>query len=274
MVAYQDRIQRSVAALLTAARLDSPAIYRLRVRGVADLAGNRIDSLTAAETFEGLLAPDTLRPRIRVLSMRDSIRNIATDAIPEILFSDPVRTSGLSAGVRLFDSTRAALPGSVVWTGPASFGLVPGKPLAGKSWYAIRVTMDSVRSLLGRGYKDSTFTLRFQTLDLRMTGQLSGAVVDAMGQKGRGRLVVSASGIDGNSAHAATVILDRPGPFNFGQLQEGKYVISGFRDADSSGTYSYGLPSPFVPAERFAVYPDTLRIRARWGVEGVVLRFK
>ena len=103
---------------------------------------------------------------------------------------------------------------------------------------------------------------------------VDGTVVDDAGPKGIGRVMVTASSVDLNPQRQKTIRLDRPGKFEMEQLVEGKYVISGYRDADSSGTYSYGLPHPFVPSERFAVYPDTVKVRARWGVEGIVLRFK
>ena len=68
--------------------------------------------------------------------------------------------------------------------------------------------------------------------------------------------------------------MEQPGAFVLDRLVEGKYVLSAFRDADSSGTYTYGLPYPFAPSERFVVYPDTVKVRARWDVEGVAIRFR
>jgi uncharacterized protein (DUF2141 family) len=56
-------------------------------------------------------------------------------------------------------------------------------------------------------------------------------------------------------------------------LFEGKYTIQAYRDEDGNGEYSPGLPHPFRPSERFAVYPDTVKVRARWSMEGVILKF-
>jgi hypothetical protein len=146
------------------------------------------------------------------------------------------------------------------------------QPLLSKVWYTLRVRMDSIRSLNGLRYRDSTYRLRFQTLDLRTTGTISGQVIDAA--NGAGAIVLTASSIDLTPQRSSTVTLPVPGPFQLEQLVEGKYVVNGFRDSDGSGKYSYGTPSPFVPSERFAVYPDTIRVRARWGVEGLTLHFR
>jgi len=274
LVFYQDREQPFLAGLVTSTPLDSPATYRVRVGNISDIAGNMIDSTSPGEIFAGILAPDTLRPRISVRDMRDSIRGVATYAKPEILFSDPVVTGSLQHAMRLFDSTKTPVDASMVWTGPSSVVISPRVSLASLAWYTLRVSMDSVRSLFGRGYRDSTYLFRFQTMDLRTMGYLSGTVVDEAGTGGKGRVFVSASRIDAGATRPSTLILDRPGTFTFAQLVEGKYVISGFRDADSLGGYSFGLPAPFTPSERFVVYPDTVRVRARWGVEGVELRFR
>jgi len=60
--------------------------------------------------------------------------------------------------------------------------------------------------------------------------------------------------------------------FGFRELMEGKYRIDGFRDEDGNGAYSPGVPYPFKPAERFGAYQDTVKVRARWGIEGVILK--
>lgn len=271
---YQDRLQPAMAGILLAAPLDSPATYRVRVRGVADRAGNLIDSTAPGDLIAGVLVPDTVRPRISVRELRDSARAVATEPAVELLFTDPVARSPLERGVRLLDSAHTPVDCRLLWTGAASVALVPRRPLMSRAWYAVTVTMDSLRSLRGLGYRDSTYRLRFQTMDVRTTGVLAGSVEDQAGRGGKGRVFVTAASVDLNPPRSATVVLDQPGPFTFPMLLEGKYGISGFRDADSSGNYSPGLPFPFVPSERFAVYPDSIRVRARWTVEGATLRFK
>jgi len=271
---YQDRLQPATAAIMLAVPLDSPATYRVRVRGVADRAGNLIDSASPGDLLAGVLVPDTVRPRISVRDLRDSVRAVSIEPALELLFTDPPARMPLEKGVRLMDSARARVDVRLVWTGPASIALVPRRPLTTFAWYAIIVTMDSVRSRQGTGYRDSTYRIRFQTMDVRATGVLSGSVEDRAGSAGKGRVFVTAASTDLNPPRGATIDLEQPGPFTFPMLPEGRYGISGFRDADGSGNYSPGLPFPFTPSERFAAYPDTIRVRARWTVEGATLRFR
>jgi hypothetical protein len=53
----------------------------------------------------------------------------------------------------------------------------------------------------------------------------------------------------------------------------GDYGIRAFRDEDGSGTWSAGAPFPFVPAERWASFPDTVTIRARWDTADINITF-
>jgi hypothetical protein len=48
----------------------------------------------------------------------------------------------------------------------------------------------------------------------------------------------------------------------------GSYTIELYRDEDGNGRFNYGGILPFQPAERFWIYPDTIKIRARWPNEG------
>jgi hypothetical protein len=109
-------------------------------------------------------------------------------------------------------------------------------------------------------------------MDLRKTGGVEGNLVDA---RSRGkRYVVSAQSVGMTPSYRRNVVLQSPGGFAIPLLAEGKYTISAIEDIDGSGNYSYGVPHPFAPAGRFSVYPDTVKVRARWGVEGVSLEFR
>jgi hypothetical protein len=61
--------------------------------------------------------------------------------------------------------------------------------------------------------------------------------------------------------------------FALQQIPEGRYILSAFVDSDSSGDYTFGRAHPFRPAERFTLLADTLRVRARWSVENVIVPF-
>ncbi len=270
-VSYRDPGTPSSAGIVIATGMDSGATYRLTVRNISDRAGNMIDTLHASEEFPGSGQPDTLKPRM-VVSVNDSTRGVSPDRPLRLTFSEPVDTIPLAHAVTLSDTGKRSLNAEMRWLSPVELILRPGAELQFNTWYRLRVVMDSVRDLEGISYKDSTTVVRFQTLDLRTTGTIEGSVTDA--RTGVGPIVITAAGVDATEVRRKSLTLPGPGSFLLERLPEGRYALSAYRDADSSGTYSYGLPFPFKPSERFAVYQDSVKVRARWGVQGVGIQLK
>jgi hypothetical protein len=117
---------------------------------------------------------------------------------------------------------------------------------------------------------DSVLAVRFQTIDPKGTGEVRGELIDL--RRGT-RYVMMAERADQSGFSPRRLSLSAPGPFHLTMLPEGRYSFSAFEDADSSGAYSYGRPFPYKSSERFTLSPDTVRVRARWGVEGVTIPF-
>ena len=152
--------------------------------------------------------------------------------------------------------------------------ILPAAPLKSKAWYRVTVRLDSVRDVRGNGYRDSTFKITFQTMDLNSTGTLSGAVTD---EKAAGKnipLHLTASTVEVNPPRDKSIHLSGAGMFSYENLIEGKYTLSVFEDKGNTGVYDFGLPAPFRPSARFAVYPDTVKVRARWGVSGIEVKLR
>jgi hypothetical protein len=273
LLSYVDRGAPAQVLLQTVEPLDSAGVYRMHARGVFDLAGNSIDTTHASAVFDGSAVPDTLKPRFVVEGIIDSTTGYQPWLPIRVTFSKPVSQSPVADGLRLTDTTGRRFPASLHWRDPLHAVMEPSTPLASRTWYHLRIVLDSLRDLHGLAGGDSTNRLRFETLDLRATGTIDGAVRDtAAGSKG-GDVFVTVSSIDLSPPVRKTVRLKTPGKFAVDQLMEGKYVLDTFRDADSSGNYTYGRVTPFVPSERFAVYPDTVKVRARWAVEGVLITY-
>ena len=269
------RVTPTVVDLMTESRIDSGVAYRVNARKVFDRAGNPIDTANSTLVFVGDGNPDTIRPVPRFAGIADSAKGISLDQVLEIDFSEPVLHQPMNdSSISLRDSARAAVPVTLRWMNATDIQLLPNGPLQSNAWYRIRVVMDSVQDYAGNRWKDSTRVVSFQTIDLRTTGTIEGVVSDAWENRGRGRIDITAKRIDGSEGREKTIQLPAPGSFTFEQIPEGSYVLSAFRDSDGSGTYSFGRPYPFLPSERFAVSTDTVKVRARWGVEGVILKFK
>ena len=270
---YFRRAAPSNAGIIVQSPLEGNRAYRLRVRNVHDLAGNPLDTTHAAVDFIGNREPDTTKPTFSIRGITDSSKGYLPIRPIEIDFSEPVRHEALTGAIALLDSSKNKLPSSLRWLNPTDALLEPAGGLQYGRWYHISFILDSVVDLAGNRFTDSVRVVKFQTLDLRSTGTIEGSVVDER-KDGKGAILLTATSIEPPGVHERTVVLPSPGNFKIDQLVEGKYSLRAFRDADSNGVYSYGSPFPFATAERFVVYPDTLKVRARWGVEGVLLKFK
>jgi hypothetical protein len=268
---YLNPATPSSAGIVLGAAMDSGATYRLIVGDLADRVGNMIDTLHASGDFGGSGIPDTVKPQV-TLSVKDSSRGYSPEVPLHIVFSEPVDTPLVVHAVRLSDAMKQTLDVEPYWQSPVKLLLRPRVEMQFNAWYRLQVVMDSVRDLEGNSYKDSSLVVRFQTLDLRTTGSVEGTVSEAV--RGTGPIVVTAASADATKASQKSVTLPGPGPFMLDRLPEGMYGLSAFRDEDRSGTYSYGLPFPFKPSERFAVYRDTVKVRVRWGVQGIVIPLK
>jgi hypothetical protein len=273
-LAVLERTDSLAARIIPASPLESGNVYMLSIAHVRDRVGNLIDSANANGVFtaEGFL--DTLRPTLEIVSIRDSTREIPFESTFELRFSEPVEQRSVPPAVSLLDSTKRQPEHDKRWISAMSLLISPRKSLNSASWYTIRVVMDSVRDLSGNGWKDSVSMLRFQTLDVKATGTVEGVVIDGDNGTNLGEIYLTATRVLSSSPTAATLRLSGPGKFRFERLLEGRYTLSAFRDRDSSENFSFGKPAPFIPSERFAVITDTLKVRARWAVEGVVVRFK
>jgi len=168
------------------------------------------------------------------------------------------------------DSNAHAVVVSVRPRSSAEVLVAPETPLKSFAWYTLRVTLDSLRDSRGQRYRDSTYRLRFQTLDARALGTVEGSITGASGAYA---VILSAVTTDVNPQRIVTRRLDHAGKFQIDQLPELRYNLQAFEDVDGDGKFRAGLPYPFMPSARFAVGADTIKVRARWSVEGVQVKF-
>jgi hypothetical protein len=250
--------------------LDSATTYRLHILGVRDRAGNLVDSAQGIADFPGTGIPDTTRPQLRVRGVADSSQGVPLTAPFQIDFGKPVSLGLAANAIRMLDSTGSVVAADAVVRTPAELLFVPRGPLQPYAWYTLCVELDSVVDSRGRGYRDSNAQVSFRTLDLRSTGTIEGEVLDPAG---KGPVVIIAKSVDLIPPKSGSVVLKEGRAFLVRDLFEGKYTIQAYRDEDGNGEYSPGLPHPFRPSERFVVYPDTVKVRARWSMEGVILKF-
>jgi hypothetical protein len=267
---YLQPMDSSTVALLPAAPLDSGTVVRISARRLTDRAGNILDSLNAAGVATVGARADTSAPGWRLPGIADSARGISLSRPLQVVFTEPVQKAA-AAAFTLADTGGRPVMLNPAWLNPVELLLTPDRALLSGSRYDLRVVLDSIRDLHGNARRDSTAQIRFVTMDMKRTGTIEGWVRDSTG---KGEVTVVAQSVQSVETAERRIHLAGPGAFAIQDLPEGFYALWAFRDEDRSGGYSPGLPYPFRPSEPFAVSADTVKVRARWGVEGVVLKLR
>jgi hypothetical protein len=253
---------------------DSGKAYRVIVKNVIDSVGNEISPLANSLVFEGMKKVDTLGVRLLQISIKDSMQNIALQPTFSIAFSDAVTKSTSLDWIYLLDKDKQKVPSKKKWLSDISISIVPEKELASKSWYSLRTELREVKDRRGQVCRDSTKTWHFETLDLEDLSSVEGIVSDSNNADIAGRIYVIAKNVGGKSANKYTTIADSSGKFIFPQVAEGQYVLQAFRDRNGNGDYDYGKPFPFSYSERMSPLSDVMKVRARWPLEGVIIKMK
>ncbi|MDE3059027.1 MAG: Ig-like domain-containing protein [Bacteroidota bacterium] len=260
----------SSVTLLTDAQKDSAA-YLILVNGVKDLAGHTINEKAHSYVFLGSARVDTLPPHLVFATIADSNYVARQDEHPRFDFDNALQPLPVRGAFRLFGKDSSAVPYAVTWNTAASFNLVPDKPLLPNERYTAMMRYDSLRSPLGSHWVDSVQRFTFRTIDPEQLSSIEGTVVDADTLLAD-RYIVEAKNISDAKQKPVHVRTERGKTFLLPELLEGKYTLMAFQDVNDNGKYDAGKPFPFLAAERFAVYPDTIKVRARWPVDGVVIR--
>jgi hypothetical protein len=255
---------------------------------IVDAAGNQLDSLSRRTQFSGSARPDTIRPRIVKIAPADSSRNVPVTSDLELIFSEMMANSpglinfsqkkiaGQAWPLALLDSTGRAVRGKGVWLNPFQFHFQPDSLLKSRAQYFAKILADSAFDPGGNALFDTLKQITFWTMNAdtltAISGKLADAQPDATGtvhlslkQVGAFRSSsLGAAPAASRSGPEYSVRLAAPGPYRFDHILPGLYQLSAFRDANNNGRYDFGAAFPFVPAERFIVWPDTMKVRSRW----------
>jgi hypothetical protein len=248
--------------------------YRATVESVFDSAGNDIDPKSRTATFSGATSRDSLAPTVASVSVGDSARQCPLDARIEIQFDDVVERQDIEKAFSVLDSTGLRISGIFDWKTCAAFDFIPRNELQSRVWYTLRMPLNAVVGPTGNRGRDSVFVRRFETVDKSKFGSLEGEVIDETNGNTRSAVIVTAKEARGREAKAYEAKVPVGREFDVPRLPEGSYILSAYRDDDNNGMYSFGKPFPFQPAELFAVYGDTVKVRARWPLHGIVIHLR
>jgi hypothetical protein len=263
----------SIITIITT-RQDSNDTYRLRVKNVNDTVGNIINPIANSLAFMGSPKHDTLGFRLLSASLKDSARGI--DVQPSLLleFSDAVSRTIKLDSIILLTAKKDTVPVEKQFLNDAVIVVRPKQKLQNVGWYTLRAALREIRSWDGAVCRDSTKLWRFETLDVEDLSSIEGQVFDQNESDIAGTVYVTASilGAKGNVGY--TVAADTTGHFLIPEIRDGKYVLQSFRDRNHNGKFDAGRPFPFVRSERISGMSDTLKVRARWPLEGARINMR
>ena len=222
--------------------------------------------------------PDKTPPKVVRFTPGDKPQFVNQVKI-ELVFSEPIDRAGLrEQSLVLWEDSVNVVNISQVWSDAFHLNLMPQR-LDGGSNYRIDLTEFDFRDLAGNPLGDSLCSWRFATLDADSVGSVSGQiVVDISDRAGETAILsfVNTASKAGFRVEVDPLLTGNafiPRPFSL-DVPPGKYLVSGFLDSDSNGTFTPGSISPYRRAETQAFYADTVAVRARFETAGVEFRFE
>ncbi len=245
--------------------------YRLRVAGVKSLAGDLQPETEREYPFTWRAVTDTIGPRLFGSRPKNAAADIPLNSPIELTFSEAVRGDTLERDVTFWKNDSIALAGLVQWTGGNLLRLVPEAELVSDTDYKLVVDSHDWTDYYGNPCADSTFTLRFRTVDVEKYGSLAGRVTMNAGVDLQGIRIEAVSATDAKSAGVASA--DSSGVFEIRQLLPGEYTLNVWEERGGSDQYDYGKLIPFTIAEPFRNYPRSIELRSRWATEGIILEY-
>jgi hypothetical protein len=253
---------------------DSARIYSIFVQGVTDSVGNKINPLANSLIFHGSSKPINTKIRLAAVSIRDSVQNIDTRPVLTLTFSDALAKTTPLDLMTILDNKNQQVAVEKKRLSDVIFSIQPEQELLNKSWYTLRAELRKIHDWRDSTCRDSTKVWRFETLDIEDMSSIEGTVVDLNTTDTAGGLFVTASQIGKKNLKYYSRVAEVTGKFVFPVVTEGYYILQTFQDRNKNGVYDSGKPFPFVFSERLSPLSDTLKVRARWPLEGVKIQIK
>lgn len=154
------------------------------------------------------------------------------------------------------------------WTNPFELGV--SARLQGSGLYRLTLSEFDIIDLSGNLLGDSLVDFRINLLDDDSLGSISGRVIIEDTAQSDRPLLIEFLKLDNKQTFDQ--VIDQ-GQFHI-ELPAGKYLMWGLIDADRDGLITDGRWSPFRHSETMAVYPDTIKVRARFETSGIEFRIE
>ncbi|MGB2698448.1 MAG: Ig-like domain-containing protein, partial [Candidatus Zixiibacteriota bacterium] len=244
--------------------------YQVLVSDLRDESGNEIDSASNSCLFWGTGLPDTIGLTILYTQPKDREINVPLKSDVKIFFSEPPEKKSLKSNFILKDENEEPVKGISLWESDVVFTFMPDSLLSSMTTY--KVKLKDMYDISNNPLSDSFFEISFTTLNKDTLGSVSGEV-KILREKPKGSIVVVLKKIDSDEILYEKVI-EEPGEFLFDMVLPGKYLAKAYIDKDKDKKHGFGEIFPYIPAEPYTTFPDTIPVRSRWETEKIDLIFK
>lgn len=179
----------------------------------------------------------------------------------EIVFSSLMDTTINSDLLILYeDSTN--ITHALKWRSPLLLEVTPDQNWKQKTKYHVELNPSLLKPIYSKNLKDSLDVLVFETGSFQKFGTLNLSAINTSNENFIAELKSFES-----STIKYNVVINSDTLFKMDKIPEGEYSLMFFRDLDINNKYSYGNIDPFIPAEWFSIYPDTIQIRSNWDLD-------
>lgn len=251
--------------------------YTVALQQTVDLSGNTLAPDGGTATFVGSSAPDTVKPHVVQTDPTPGAQHVPLGQRITIRFDEAMRPNELHSTFWSVRDSTGVPPGVFLWEGPTALCFSPDNPWPPGRTYRLLGDAGPLQDYSGNSLADS-IEVRFTALREEEMGTFSGVVRDQRpGAIGVFHLLADRIGAGASGRAPAGPgyhwTVPDTGSYTSGYMLAGDYGIRAFRDEDGSGTWSAGAPFPFVPAERWASFSDTVTVRARWETADINITF-
>ena len=238
---------------------------------IRDTIGNFVNDSLNIGKFRAVTDIDTNAVALLFLSLKDSSEFVPVKPEIDLIFSKSIDTNGANISIELINSeTMNPVDISYRVLG-SNIKITPDKQIPDSKWFKISASLKNIKSFSNKSKIDTTISVNFKTLDLKIKGNVSGIVDFEKEICDFNKYIILRHS---NGRDIYTSELGQNNEWIFNNIETGDYTAEVYCDVDGNGKYSYGQIYPFKFSEPFVVFEDIMNIKPRWTLENVILKVK
>ena len=239
--------------------------HNLSLTGQKDLFGNHIHPLAREIKFISTNAKDTTSPEIVETNLTDYAQ---FENLSKIYFNydDVVKIN--NNAFKLFMSDSIEIKYDLQIKNLSRVEITP-KEFAIGSDYTLKIFPREISDGSRNSSKDSLKIFKFKIIDEDRFGSLKGIFINVKSMSGN--VIVKMENISSKEFNYKTIVNDQ-NEFIFPRVMEGNTKLV-FEDKNINGNWDDGNLNPFNFSEKYSEHSQIIKIRARWPLEGLILKY-